>query len=1254
MADRSVTVRLRLDTAQAIRNSKEFGDELGRAMDDAERSTRRSGLEIDRLSDRVRLARDAFFTLGPAAVPLTAAVVPALSAVTVGLGVTVAAAGTAALALVGMGDALNTLAEYQLAPTAENLEKVRLEMEKLGPDGAQFAEYLSSLEPQLRQLQDTARAGFLPGAEEGIEQALTALPRVNSLVAELSGTLGDLAADAGSSLAGSEFRGFFDYLDTDAARTLDELARSVGNFAQGFANIIVGLAPATRDFTGGLEESSQAFAEWSRGLEQNDSFQDFVAYIRESGPMAVDALAALAQAASGIVQAAAPLGQTVLPVLTALLEGLAAIASSDIGGPLFTGIAAMVAFNRASDLVTSTLTRLGVSIDRTGVSVQSTGSRFSKFGGYATGVAAVGMAVGMLADEIGRIDPANLDRAMEALQRGEVTSEIEEIADNIEYLGSKTNAIDLGEVVTAFGIFGDSTMDKYADNIEELDQRLARLVETGDSAAAAEIFSSVSELAQAKGADASDVAESFDAYALAVDNAAAASANAADDVRELGAAERMAAYEARNFAAGLAELNGWLDKRAALRGYRQSIDDLAAGLKNGFTREDADRLDNVARGISQVASQIKDKGLRADFLAGARASLERLANGAGPKAEAAISKVIGALDRYGLTKPRDPRLDVDNKPAQRGIDVAGDWLSGFGKQRAVAEVDVENGPALAAIATVKTQLGSIDRYIPVTVHVSRTGDGGGAGLEYVSGGAGADGMTVPGARAPYGDKVHVFVAPGEEVISNRHGQADKNRPALKAANRGAKLAVVGYASGGTVGYSADWEADWLAAGGGTGGRGGRGGGRPIDNRIEILRLQQSIADLTKSLNADGKNKISGLERRIAQAELIQARRELRDARNAPAAEAREARVEQRRNIRAAYAGFEVDADMSVEQIADEIADFRSQLREAGGEWTDQLRAQTADLLESATALELERERRDDLNDTLDEQKQALEQLQSTMDAYSESVARNFLRDGFNQGRDADETTDGLTPEASAAIGARRGQIAAAEADLAVIRSRDDGSVAAAAEASRLLAIIKRNQDEIEELGGDVDDASGDVAKPAQEAVSNLDALREILIEDTKRAQEMAAALELLAEKGLDTTGALGGLYQQLAASGDLETAQGLSELSPEQIDEYERLFTARDTAAAEVAALATQAVYGEQHAVLVEQVAQTTAAIAASTAAIDQLRAAVDNLGADVRNGASRGAAQGVAQVRPAIEQLTAAVQSIARQQSEAARKATP
>lgn len=71
--------------------------------------------------------------------------------------------------------------------------------------------------------------------------------------------------------------------------------------------------------------------------------------------------------------------------------------------------------------------------------------------------------------------------------------------------------------------------------------------------------------------------------------------------------------------------------------------------------------------------------------------------------------------------------------------------------------------------------------------------GGGHVAAYRSGMAA--GGTVPGPRFPYGDKILMPVAPGEEIVPNYRGQADKWRPLLKAISSG------GMAAGGTVGGS---------------------------------------------------------------------------------------------------------------------------------------------------------------------------------------------------------------------------------------------------------------------------------------------------------------------------------------------------------------------------------------------------------------------------------------------------------------------
>lgn len=334
----------------------------GTGLDRTGTSARKASPEIDRLSGRLKVFRDVALVLGPVLSPLGAATIPVLTGAVAGLGAAAAGLGVSILALQGVGDALGALDDYQLEKTPENLAKLAAEMEKMGPSGAHFVRFLDSLEPELKSLQMAARDGLLPGVEDGITSLLTDLPQIRDLVSQIAGAMGGLAADAGADLAGPEWVAFFEYLRTDAAPTLEQFSRTIGNFAQGFANLLVGLAPATRDFGAGLEGLSQKFANWTAGLDDNQSFQEFVDYVRQSGPQAVELLGALARAIAGIAQAMAPYGSVVLPVLTQVADLLAVVASTDAGAALIAASAGLVAFNRAAALSVGTMTKLSTAL----------------------------------------------------------------------------------------------------------------------------------------------------------------------------------------------------------------------------------------------------------------------------------------------------------------------------------------------------------------------------------------------------------------------------------------------------------------------------------------------------------------------------------------------------------------------------------------------------------------------------------------------------------------------------------------------------------------------------------------------------------------------------------------------------------------------------------------------------------------------------------------------------------------------------
>ncbi|WP_181641545.1 hypothetical protein, partial [Nocardioides massiliensis] len=228
----------------------------------------------------------------------------------------------------------------------------------------------------------------------------------------------------------------------------------------------------------------------------------------------------------------------------------------------------------------------------------------------------------------------------------------------------------------------------------------------------------------------------------------------------------------------------------------------------------------------------------------------------------------------------------------------------------------------------------------------------------------ADGSTVPHG-GPYVDRYPYLLAPGEEVISNRNGQADQWRPFLKAINAGR------LADGGTVGLA----------------RGGTAVRYTLDQQIEIVRLEKTLRDLNKQLAATGKDRIVGPERQLIELMVREAQRDRRAALRAPIREARERAREIRRDGREAVSSFDLQTGMSPVDIRQTFATFRKGLREAGV----QVPKQFAHLQRQSVLLA----RRFETNtEKLKANEEALEQLRERAQRISSAVGGIFDANPF--------------------------------------------------------------------------------------------------------------------------------------------------------------------------------------------------------------------------------------------------------------------
>lgn len=350
----------RLDSVS--RNSVTAGRSAGTASNDVDRlsnSATRGARSIDQYSGRLALMAKATLLLGPGLIKIGAVGIPAVTGLAQQLGFAALGMGSLVVASQGVGDALKAMNEAALEPTAANLEKAQRAMAQLGPDAQAFVTRFQELRPVLKDVRDAAAAGWFPGLTDSLDSLERVAPWIGDLFERIGKTGGDLVAMGADAFAGPEWDEFRDFVSAEAPEALEDLGLTIGNVVTALADMWMAFAPLNSDFSDWLLNASESFREWADGLAETQGFQDFVAYIRESGPQVADALGAIGNAILQVTEAAAPLGGPVLEALELIADAVAAIADTSAGSKIITMAAAFVVLNKALAITAGLLARAG-------------------------------------------------------------------------------------------------------------------------------------------------------------------------------------------------------------------------------------------------------------------------------------------------------------------------------------------------------------------------------------------------------------------------------------------------------------------------------------------------------------------------------------------------------------------------------------------------------------------------------------------------------------------------------------------------------------------------------------------------------------------------------------------------------------------------------------------------------------------------------------------------------------------------------
>ena len=817
-------------------------------------SARKADASINQLTGRLRLMADVAAILGPSLVPIGAVAIPAVTGLASQLGFAALGAGSLVTAFQGVGDALKAVNQAALEPTAANLEKAQAAMAQLGPDAQAFVTRFQELRPVLRDIRDSSAAGWFPGLTEAMDSFERIGPEVGDLFEKIGRVGGDLVAGGLKAFAGPEWADFRAFISAEAPKALDTLGRTVGNLVGGLARLWQAFTPLNSDFSDWLLDASRSFQDWAEGLSQTEGFAEFVDYIRTNGPRVADALKAVGDAVLQIIEALAPLGGPSLKIIETFANAIAAIADSDLGTPIFAAVAALAAYNRMMQATIALQARLGFA--GAGSAAAGAGGMVGFLGGGRTGGLSAATrdlrTYGALRTQVLARTTAETQRMNDALARSKVG--FSGVARNagpaalaIGMIGASTT--DAGSALvstnTAMGVMMGSMAGPWGAlaggiagsmmDITAASKQMADALESNSQRAADTLLQQRTDWtnpAAWNGAK-SDMLDVTKGYLGGIDlrnpssilgqdalNNGKNAFKTDDLIKQAGAwkqfgeaipiKELAQIREEMERAGGVTE---WLADKAyvAQNGISDAFTETAraagvttqelhsmvaamdAQTQAALVSFDAETQWRQAMKAAQAQAATNRAGIRGTSEAALanRSALAQMAAAWHNQSEAVKSSDARFKAARGTFIQTAVAMGV---PIERARTLAKELL-GIPPSRKV-KVAVETGDSIPKVHGLISALSSVK---DKTVHINTVFSRNNIDSPVPS----ADGGSVPKTGLPYADRHPYLLADGEEVISNRFGQADRHRGLLKAINAN-RLASGGTAGPSTRSYTPDF------------------------------------------------------------------------------------------------------------------------------------------------------------------------------------------------------------------------------------------------------------------------------------------------------------------------------------------------------------------------------------------------------------------------------------------------------------------
>lgn len=781
-----------------------------------DKSAKSADRSINQLTGRLRLLADVAAVLGPALVPLGGVAVAGIAGLANQMGVAAIAGGVLIGSLQGVGDALGAMSKAQLEPTEKNLQAAEEALKRLSPAAQEFAEAAFALKPALVALRDMGAEALLPGLTESLDNLERLGPQVGGIMEAIGGALGNIAADSSASLASERWADFFSFIETEAPTVLGELATTVGDLTHGLSELWQAFEPLNSGFSSWLMDVANGFDQWATGLSATEGFAEFVDYIQTTGPQVADTLGALANAVVQIVQATAPLATPVLAGLEAAANAIGAIADSDLGTPIFAGVAALALLNRTLAVTASLSKTAGGAGLFAGLGTVATGAKqgsgtIKSLSGDMAMLSRNYLTAGTASERMAAQNKKALDSIKGTAKAvgptagllGGLAIASSGAADGLGLTNTMSLAL-MGSLVPGgivIGAAAGALLDLKAagEGSTAAIDGLNAAIQAGDvDTLRAQIDAAKTELTDINnldfGGDIFDrigfqVADTFggksaDEAAAEIERAeqAVESLTAAEQARE--AASRRAALTYASEAGLNANLSQWRSK---------SVEEIKAQADAMLAARDAAQRtassfvnlgDSLNDGEVSLGGWIKEMASSADalrnFMTNARTAAKR---GLDDGLIASLQEAgdVGARRMRQLANATDEEIAKANRAWRRGQKAMEDYNNFVVPPK---KPKVEVSQSIAEIERLEAKLRGIkDENVNIVVRqIGATTLG--------PRNEAADGTFVPKTGKPYADRHLYLLADGEGVTTNRRGETDRFRDVISGINKGFSRSMV--------------------------------------------------------------------------------------------------------------------------------------------------------------------------------------------------------------------------------------------------------------------------------------------------------------------------------------------------------------------------------------------------------------------------------------------------------------------------------